>query len=260
MRHNLLLIWFFSLAACTGNAHFQRVVHEGTDHLVVLDKGEVSAMPSFLGPFQHPTTISPDVLQEILESVHVVPNKGILNALISGKDNILPLFDSDAVQLMSVQLSEALAKADVSEHARFYFAVPRNTSEVSLTSGFLLVKDKRLHLRINHYKVPHRKRNPFSTVGNGIPPSETMKYRFTLSENKQMAHRTFKNVFGFEGSDPHWLVIEYIGFTPSSERIPLLETTERLEEKLRVLKRLKEERLISEEEYSEKKRSLLREF
>lgn len=261
MRHKFLLILSFSLAACAGNAHLQRITYDGVDHLIVLDKGKVPTSPSFLGPFQHPTMISPDLLQEILESVQVNPNGGILSALISGKDTIQPLFDSGAAQLISVQLSQALAKADPSERAIFYHAVPRNAAEVSLTSGFLLVKDKRLHLRIDHYKVPHRKRNPFPRVGNDILPSEMIKYRFALSENTQMAHRTFKNVFGFEGSDPQWLVIDYLGFIPPSiERTPSLEKNERLEKKLRVLKRLKEEGLISEEEYTEKKRSLLREF
>ncbi len=261
MKRQFLIILSFFLASCAGNAHLQRVVHEESDYLVVLDKGDVPVSPSFEGPFQHPVTITPESLQGILESIQVVPSSGILNALISGKDETQPLFDSISIQRISSKLSQALSKADPSERAGFYHALPRNAAGVYLTSGFLLVKDKQLHVYVKHFKVPHRKRQPFSTVGNGIPPSEMTKYRFVLLENKQMAHRTFKNIFGFEGSNPRWLVVDYLGFTPVSKKShPLSDLTERLEEKLRTLKRLKEEGLISDDEYTEKKRSLLMEF
>lgn len=255
VRRTLFILISFLIASCAGKSHLQRVVHQTSDSLVVLDKGELSVSPAFPPPYQHPQDLSPESLQRTLESVRVLPSSGFLNNLFSGKDKDRPLFDADTAEILSLQLSKALAKADPSERVTFYHALPASPSEVFVTSGFLLFQGDRLHLRVKDYRIPLRNGSPLTSVGNTLPPSEMSKYRFELSENKQMLHRRFQNVFGLEGTDAHWLVVDV--HAPPDPPATSGETSMGIVEKLRTLKRLKDEGLIDEEDYIEKKRTLL---
>ncbi|HIE65380.1 MAG: SHOCT domain-containing protein [Nitrospira sp.] len=266
MRYLVLTFLFLSLVSCTNKAQLQRTVHQAPDLLVLLDKGGRQAS-SFSSPYDHPVAISPKRLQLLLSSVKVQPSTGLLNSIISGEKKRRPLFDSETAQAMAIRISQALAEADPSEQINFYHSAPENAHAVSITSGFILVKGKQLHLRINHYESPLRKSFPLTSVGKRIPPSEKGKYAFALSEADHMTHRRFKNLIGLVGSDPHWLVIDYAAlsfpspdpsFPSKDSSLPL--STKTLEEKLRTLKHLRKEDLITEKEYLEKKRSILKMF
>ena len=266
MRRRLFLFLFLFLSACASTLDLQRVVHQAPDLLVILDKREIQASPSFHAPYSHPAVISPSHLQQILESVTVQPRAGFLKSLFSGENKKRPLFNQETVQLMALQFSQALAKADPSERIDFFHTLPKNSVTDAVTSGFLLVKDKQLHLRVQHYQVPLRKGSHPSSVGRGIPNSEKAKFAFILSEGDHMAHRSFKNVIGLSGSDSHWLVIDYAAFSsPSRESapasLPLPKKNEsEVEERLRTLKHLWKEGLISDEDYIEKKKTILKAF
>ncbi|MFQ5780825.1 MAG: SHOCT domain-containing protein [Nitrospiria bacterium] len=265
MRRLALSFLFLSLTSCANSALLQRVVHQAPDLLVILDKGKIGAA-SFSSPYHHPASISPTRLQKVLGSVKVQPHTGLLRSIISGEKKMQPLFDSETARLMSIRLSQALAEAGPSERVNFYHTLPKNSVTDSVTSGFLLVKEERLHLRINHYKAPLRKGSHPSSAGSGIPRSEMAKFAFTLSEDQYMARRNFRNAIGLTGTDPHWLVIDYTALSslPAkdtfSEDSPPPVATKEVEERLRTLKRLLQEGLITEEEYTEKKRSILKDF
>lgn len=266
MRHFVLALFFLSLVSCTNKALLQRTVHQAPDLLIILDKGGGQAS-SLAPPYDHPATITPERLQLVLRSVKVQPRTGLLNSIISGEKKQRPLFDSETAQPIAIRLAQALAEAGPSERIDFYHTLPKNPHTNFITSGFLLVKGQQLHLRVNHYKVPLRKGFPPSSVGQGIPPSEKGKHAFAVSEADHMTHRRFRNVIGLTGSDPHWLVIDYAALSfpspnpPSPSKVsPPPLSKKALEEKLRTLKRLRKEDLITEEEYLEKKRSILKNF
>jgi len=252
-----LLIW---ITACAGTSHLQRVAYQEDDLLIVLDQQAVSNAPDFEGPYAHPANISRSELKKILASVKVGPQTGMLMSLFS-KDEMRPLFDTGAADKVAEQFSRALADAAPHEKINFYQMKPHNKSNVFVTSGFLLVKAGKLHLRVNHYQVPLRKGRHPSRAGLGLKQSEKGRYAFELVEGKKMAYRSYKNVLGLPGADLHWLVIDYADFPdPAVRPIEEAETPETLEERLRALKRFRDEGLITEEEYREKKQSLLKDF
>jgi len=266
MRYMGLVLLFLSLVSCANKALLQQTVHQTPDLLILLDKGGDPAA-SVSSPYDHPVTISPKRLQLLLNTVKVQPRTGLLNSIISGEKKQQALFDSETARTIAIRISQALAEAEPSEQINFYHSAPRNTQTVSITSGFLLVKGEQLHLRINHYLSPLRKDTSPTSVGKGIPASEKQRYGFALSEGDHMTHRRFKNLFGIWGSDPHWLVIDYAALSfpspkPSFSSEGLLPPlpTKTLEEKLRTLKDLREKDLITEKEYLEKKKSLLKNF
>jgi len=256
MRHLTLLFLFTLISACAGHSNLQRVIHQEDGLIVVLDKGEIQASPPFNPPYQHPAAISPQDIQKVLEAVEVSPRGGILMSIFS-KKKAETLFPKRAAHLVATQLSQALSKADSSERVNFYQTRPLNSVKNAATSGFILVRDERIHLRLNHYKVPQRKGTPPSSIGQDIKPSESGRYRFSLLEKKGMTHRAYKGMLGLSGTDSHWLVIDYAHVDEPKKRATPPTS---LEERLRVLKRLREEGLITEKEYIDKKQSILRDF
>lgn len=262
MRFAILIAIFVSITACATDPNLKRIVHQGEELLIELDKKEVSAHPPFEPPYHHPATLSSSELEKILKSIKVQPAKGMLMSLFSDKGReVEALFKPEILSLVALKFSEALSKAGPEEHINFYQTLPLSPTKVSVTTGFLLVKEGKLHFRVNYYKVPLRKgRHPAST-GLGLKPTEKNKYGFDLLEGNQMKHRSFKNVIGLEGADAQWLVIDYTDFPePVIESTTTKESAMNLEDRLRTLKHLYKEGLITEEEYSEKKKSLLRNF
>ncbi len=265
MRYLALLISSFFLVSCAGNAHLRRVVHEAPTLLVELDQVKIAVSPDFPAPYDHPFRISAETLQDVLQSLEVVPGGGFLKMIFSGKDKQSKIFDATDSELVSIQLAKALSEASPGEKVHFYYSVPKDASKVLVSSGMLVFKDKRLHLRLKYYRIPMRKGSRMQTAEQAIPRSEKGRYSFTLFEDEFRQHRRYKNSFGFDGTDDHWLVIDYQGIAasasvPPASEAPAAMTTKAVEERLRALKRFKTEGLITEEEYRKKKASLLKDF
>ncbi len=69
------------------------------------------------------------------------------------KDELSPLFDTDAVDGLAKQFSQALADATPLEKINFYQMKARDATHVAVTSGFILVKAGKLHLKVNQYDM-----------------------------------------------------------------------------------------------------------
>jgi len=211
MRYLALLISSFFLVSCAGNTHLRRVVHEAPTLLIELDQVKIAASPDFPAPYDHPFNISADALQDILQSLEVVPGGGFFKMIFSGKDKQSKIFDAKDMKRVSIQLAKALSEASSGEKVHFYYSVPKDTSKVLVSAGMLVFKDERLHLRLNYYRIPMRKGSRMRSAEQGILRSEKGRYTFTLFEDNFRQHRRYKNSFGFEGTDDHWLVIDYQG-------------------------------------------------
>jgi len=263
MRYMVLLFFSFFLISCAGNAHLRRVVHQTPEFLVELDQVKIATSPDFPSPYEHPFLISPEALQDVLQPIEVIPGGGFLRMLFSGKKKQRSIFLSKDMASVSKQLSKALAAAGPSEKVHFHYAIPKDSSKVLVSSGVLVFKDNRLHLRLNYYRLPMKKGRLLRTAERSIPRSEKGRYSFTLFEDELRRHRQYKNAIGFDATDEHWLVMDYQGIAakallPQNPISPAPIKT--VEERLRRLKRFKEEGLINEQEYRKKKAALLRAF
>ncbi|MFQ5588298.1 MAG: SHOCT domain-containing protein [Nitrospiria bacterium] len=265
MRHLSFLLFCFFMSACASGVGLQRVTHQEEGLLVVLDQNPIPAQHAVETPYHHPASLSEGDFENILNTIQATPEQGILGSLFSKKEPA-PLFSPETAALVAARLSGALSKATSEERVNFYQTRPLDSIHVSATTGFVLVKDERLHLRVNHYRVPLRKGVHPSKAGMGLRPTEKGKYAFSLDEGEKITRRTYKNILGLSGSDPQWLVIDYTDFPKPGQTLSPASKPERpqagksLEERLRALKHLHEEGLITEEEYQQKKQSLLKEL
>jgi hypothetical protein len=284
VRHAMVLFALLMTVSCASGPAYRRVVYREPQLLVALDRSEIQASPSVERAYDHPASISPSLIQQALDSVSVQQERGLLMSMVFGKTEKNALFDPESSAAISAELSRALAQAGPEERVDFYQTLPRDSMTVSVTSGLLFVKGKRIYLRVNHYKAPLGKDDPPTAVDGEQTsnPAEKKELDFALLEGPHQVHRTYRNWLGFTESDSRWLLIDYYALAasspkeaskveptapvipspslspPSTSPPPVLEGG--LEEKLKTLKHLREEGLISEEEYIEKKRALLKDF
>ncbi|HET6370316.1 MAG TPA: SHOCT domain-containing protein [Nitrospiria bacterium] len=287
IRYAMVLFVLLLTVSCASGPPLRRVVHQESQLLVVLDRGEIHASPSVERAYDHPASIPPQILQVVLDSVLVQQNQGLLMSLIFGKKEKKSLLDPETSGALASELSKALSEAGPEERVDFYQTLPRDSVTVYVTSGLLFVKGERLYLHVDHYKAPLPKEDPPTEVDQERTsnPAEKKELEFELLEGPHQVHRKYRNWIGFTESDSRWLLIDYSALgsasskepssveqsessvpppspplpsSPSPSSPPALDGS--LEEKLRTLKRLREEGLISEQEYIEKKRALLKDF
>ena len=172
---------------------------------------------------------------------------------------IEPAFSVEQAELMSVGLSKALAEAGSADRIHFQLKHPVALYGADLTTGVVFVKDHRFQIilqthryapRLGSYDQNARFKDPF-----------TAKY----SQNLRIipgAYQELSNAGTLE-LKKRWLFIDYKNLLGNHTE-PEPEKTTRgdaaLENRLETLKRWKEKGLITDEEYQENRKEVLRKF
>lgn len=224
-------------------------------------KGEDGA-PMNMG-YQHPAALTPEEIGRLLRSIEVKYEQGLLRRLFLGpRKEVEQIFTEEEIGRMAPGISRALKKATPADRVGFLLRHPRVLLGARLTTGVLYVKDDRFGIIFGNYQyVPPpggigeysdfqspletKDVQAFSLVPGPFQeyseaPSRRLKYRGLLID--------YRNLLAAQPEEPG----------PAPEGTPPPGPT--LEEKLRQLKRLHEQELITEEDYQEKKRRLLDQF
>ncbi len=218
-------------------------------------------------------------MARILESIQIhVAQKKLIKLFSAPRPDQETAFSDKEINRLAPHFSQALLQADPNDKIYFQFKHRKGLFRGGMTTGVLFVKEDRLHFILGNYKhIPPVKRtdiyrqvddriqdstiginNPLNTKDIGvvsIVPGAFQEIRETEKDNLK----------------DRWLMIDYKTLlqakksphgpemtSPSKTSITLPKPT--LEERLKTLKKWKEEGLISEEEYTEKKQDLLKEF
>ena len=159
---------------------------------------------------------------------------------------------------MEAGISNALASATPADRINFRIKHPRGIFTPGITTGVVYVKDDRFVVILGNYQyIPMPGANaaydqfsdPMEPQGNQtitiVPGPFQELYK---SERSRLKNR--------------WLLIDYKALLSSSpeQQTKTPEIPAGLEEKLNTLKRLRDQGLITEEDYQEKKKALLKEF
>jgi hypothetical protein len=292
---------------------------------VVYETGEAGKHETFVrldqvakgGRFDHPAEIPPAHMRELLASVAVQRQTGLLSVIFADKP--FRAFSDAELDLFSVQFSKALAEATPEEQAVFYINDPESNQRLRITSGAVYVQQGKLVVIIANYHYPvlwsdsngvnasvsiaSSRDDPLYTYSGGM-------YRLVIGEGQE-------RLGGKEGWFTRWFggavgqsgVLLALNATP--EAAPVLQETAEagppqaktaqhpepaavpgtsqlqappaappaasapspapgtqgtpgevspLEEKLRVLKKLRDDGLISDADYEAKKQELLKNF
>lgn len=232
------------------------------------------ANPAGLTRFNHPLELNQKEWTRILENVWVQYEPGLV-ALVSPKEAPIPAFTPDEIALLSKWLSKAFMRAHPDEWVVFGLSRARSADITEVTTGGWFVEGERLHLMLANYRYAVtmssvRKRlwdDPLQSMGN-------RNYTFAVGDHQSPALVGGGPLGDLRGTSVPQLAIDYKGLlkppsaakpvqksdTPQPAVSPEQERGSDSAQKLRELKQLREEGVITEEEYRTKKKQLLDRF
>ena len=253
--------------ACQGLDRSARAAHEEQERFVRLDVRAGDPSPEGTARFAHPVFLSSAEWARILAGIRIQPRK---DSVLFTRDLEPPTeaFISDEIAYLSRALSETFARARPDEWVVFGMSrvLPSGLNEI--TTGGWFAEGTRLHLLLANYRhsvtrTAVRERlwkEPLRALASPF-------YEVVRDERHTVVKGAGLLSALSSGSGPE-IVIEYLslpGAPPAAEKVLPAQEAGRLpsaaaEERLRTLKRLREQGLITDEEYREKKKEILGSF
>lgn len=219
-------------------------------------------------PFTHPFVLSPEDWSSILRDLKVQRQaEGFLFRDPPGP--VVPAFTPDDINYLSVALSQAFAQAQPHEMVVFALSRPNSYNMTEVTTGGCFVDGPSLHVVLaNYQKVVTMPSTRQLLWERPLRPDAGPHYDLVAGIH-QTRVRDSGAWSGLFSSAPSELSISYRAALleePSKAAIPQQErssslheapSSPSLEDRLRMLKRLYDQGLISDDDYRAKKEELL---
>ncbi len=261
--------------ACSATAERSaRSAHESEERFVRTDARAGDGRADGAGRFAHPVALSPPDWMRILTGIRIQPRKDSL-FFTTALEPPIEAFAQEEIVYLGRALSETFARARPDEWVVFGMSrvLPSGLNE--LTTGGWFAEGARLHLVLANYRHGATR----STVRERLWKEPLRAVAEPFYNVVQGEHQTVVKSTGLlaalaSGSGTE-IVIEYralLGAPPSAVRPASVEkaapapvagprlTPAAAEERLHALKRMREQGLITDEEYREKKKEILESF
>lgn len=258
------VLWFCALAftACSG-------VSPASDKPCVScdDQRLVRVVPVANGVDQtlllhHPLVLERQQWESFLRMVKVRSiHRPLLGATYQGDTE--PMFSEDEVRYLGDSLQKAFQQATPQEHVVFALARPSQAGLDHVTSGVWFAEEGRIHLRVANCRIAVTMPSIRKQIWRDPLFAQAGTFYEVLPSEGQSLTRAIRDGGNPFRSDPDELVIEYqlatgarpdpVSSEPSAQPVP----PRSLEEQLSLLKRLREQGLITEDDYRAKKQQLL---
>jgi len=265
----MLMIAVLAVACSLGAVPASRVVCgmcEEPDRFVRLQVSTRDRHAEGTQSFSHPFQWSAEQWKPILRSIHVQKrDQGIL--FIFGPNGpTLPAFTPAEVDYLSETLTRAFAQAQPSEVVVFGLTSPKTQEIAEITTGAWYVKDAQLHLILGNYREAFTMssirellwQDPLHMIAGPL-------YEFVPGPYQSL-HREDNGIGTFLLPEAPQLALAYqqlsLGVSPvdgdhEKESPPSVYPDSSLERKLQRLKQIRDDGLITEDEYVAKKKALL---
>jgi hypothetical protein len=264
----MLLIAALAVACSLGAVPVSRVVCgmcEEPDRFVRLQVSSKDRHVDSAQPFSHPFHWSPEQWKPILRSIHVQKrDQGIL--FIFGPNGpTLPAFTPTEVDYLSETLTRAFAQAQPSEMVVFGLTNHKTQEMAEITTGAWYVKDAQLHLILGNY----REAVTMSSVRELLWQDPLHMIAGALYEFVPGPHQSLTGEGGigtFLIPEAPQLALTYQQLLSDASRIDggqekgsssSAHPDSSLEGKLKRLKQIHDEGLITDDEFAAKKKTLL---
>jgi hypothetical protein len=227
--------------------------------------------------YTHPFLLSPEDWKVILKGIHV-QRQGQAFLLFTSNDPVVPAFEDDEIEYLSVTLSRVFGQARPDE--RVVFALSRHPSAdlTEVTSGGWFVNGPTLHFVLANYRYAITMPTGREVFWQDPMWSEAGPFYNLVPGEHQTVAAEGGSVSELLSVTLPVLSIAYkpllLGEPPASRAVPNAvagsEVSPRpgnappprasFEERLQMLKRLRDQGLITEEEYRTKRKQLLDQF
>ena len=284
MLHKHLVV--FSLSLIAGSGLFLRATPVGAatptarvacdqcetpDRFVRLQQVSEESRSVPRRPFTHPFVLSPTEWTALLKGLQVQRQaEGLLFRDPPGP--VLPAFTPEDIEYLSLTLSQAFEQAQPQEMVVFGFSRLNAYNMTEITTGGWYVDGPSLHLVLANYRkavtMPSTKQLLWE-----LPLRPDAGPHYDLVAGRHQTHvRDTGGWSGLFSTAPSELKLAYqamlvegsVGLSPPLESSTLnpgiTSPSPSLEDRLRVLKRLHDQGLITEDDYRAKKQQLLDQF
>ncbi len=257
------------LASCASPPTFSRTVYEDPTVLVRLDSPlfqvEVSGAPA-----GHISELTAADLADILRSVRIQPEISFLNYWVLRKDPQPELaFLNDDAQLLAPHLRAALAKARPNETAVFFLRQTREDGIPLVTTGGLFLQGNQLIVLLANARRPTTTQQKLETARDAsLHPLGQVDFHFVPGPYQATLVRKDLPT-SIAASSALALSVDYrallAGLLQPSRRSSPSQTEPEIpaaliEEKLHRLKTWREQGLITDDEYLQKRQEVLKQF
>lgn len=245
------------------------VIWEGNDQSVVLAPQDVSGAPLN----DHPASVPPETVERMLAGLRFRYADQEPDAPVSS------VFNDEQIRILREAIATGLAKANASEDVTFSIIGAHRLSPGAfarrnrLTAGRVFYQQGRLNLIFGEIQSPYRKKNLYGRIDQDFRPREfgsrstPAEHELTLLASAPISVKDSRNdwvVFQPDGASGTLPETGPAAVPPPAARdagpahatgtppAARADDAEDIEERLRTLKRLREQQLISEEAYRQK--------
>jgi hypothetical protein len=246
-------------------------LHQTENAVVRLETPPPGAEPP---QFQHPLTLSAEDMARVLREVRLEGPSGMLGFLRRQRPPSRLAFTQDEAEIVAAPLAAALAQAGPDQRVAFAFQHPRSRISSGITSGVLFAKSDRLHFIFGRYRSTGRPHQPQTGLdGPALPDPPYKGFRLAAGPHIALIDATETPLWGVDAGRQHWVMVDHaalLASAPAPEEFPVAEPESAAEpedpekaraaeikERLRALKEMRDENLISEEEYEKKRKKVL---
>ncbi len=146
------IMWglFGILSSCMSVPQIETPIHEDSQGHIIL-----KTFPESSTKASHPTVLEPEILKATLRGLRVQEQKRLLDSLIGGEGQILPVFTEQEIQFLTPFLIDAFHKATPEEYIWFQ-TINQQQSQFNTTSGVMYHVNNLLRIGVIEFQKSSR--------------------------------------------------------------------------------------------------------
>jgi hypothetical protein len=252
-----LILGTIALSGCSRPYLFMRTINEEESRYVRFQARYGAGQDGVALKFAHPVTLGESEWAQLLDHIFIQAQKKFLTR---GEAQPTPrvAFDVDEKRYLAKHLAEGFQKARPDEWVVFYLSHPREPGVVEIDSGGFFVEGERLHLILANYRHPVSMAFIREQIWNDpLRPAGDSFYDVIPQSNQTLQPVRRKDLTQSLLKQVSDLSIDYSAQLHNDVSRDEEAVGSSIEDRLRTLKRLRDQGLISEEQFRMKQERLL---
>ncbi len=253
----VVVLWTIVLSGCSRPYLFTRTINEEESRYVRFQARYGDGQDGVALKFAHPVVLGESEWAHLLDHIFIQEQKRLL-ALGVAHPAPRSAFDEDEKQYLAKHLAAGFQKARPDEWVVFYLSHPREPGIVEIDSGGFFVEGERLHLIVANYRKPVSMAFIREQIWNDpLRPAGDSFYDVIPQGNQTLQTVRRKDLTQSLMKQVSDLTIDYSAQLHDDVGGNGDAIGGSIEERLRILKRLRDRGLISEEQFRIKQERLL---
>lgn len=246
-----------ALSSCSRPYLFMRTINEEESRYVRFQARYGEGQDGVALKFAHPVTLGESEWAHLLDNIFIQEQKKLL-APGAAQPAPRPAFDEDEQRYLAKHLAEGFQKARPDEWVVFYLSHPREPGVGEIDSGGFFVAGERLHLIVANYRQPVSMAFIREQIWNDpLRPAGDSFYDVIPQDNQTLQTVRRKDLTQSLLKQVSELSIDYSAQLNDDVSGDGEAVRSSIEDRLRILKRLRNRGLISEEQFRMRQERLL---